>query len=83
MKKRLSLILLIGVVMLLFCSCVTCPPKLCPNQDIVVRANTPFGESLFIIEKGGFDENEHGKTWITVEEFKEKLRIKKFKKERL
>jgi len=69
MKKRLSLILLIGVVMVLFLGCKTCPHKSCPSTDVVVGIMTPLGQIDGILHKGHLDEINKGKSWLPLEEY--------------
>ena len=71
MKKLLLLPLVF-----FFLGCATYP---CPKQDIVVIADTPYGRTSFTIDKGGLNESEHNRTWLTLEELKERMKIKEFK----
>jgi len=66
MKTARLLTIIIGVVMLLFMGCVTCPPK-----DTVVVVQTPIGPMEALIPKGHLDEKNRGETWITLEKYNE------------
>ena len=79
MKRIISAILVLGVV-LIFTGCAT----ICPKQTVVETVWTPFGPMTIQIERDTFCEERHseerfieGNGWLTLEEYE--ALVKKYK----
>jgi len=57
-----NLIISLAVVGLLLSGCVHCGP--CPKQDVLIKAATPYGTVILLMEKGTLDEENRGRDWI-------------------
>jgi len=73
MKHRYLTYLLIIIIPLLM-GCATTKQS-CPPEDIVVK--DPYVGLPLTVQKGFFDEDNHGKGWVTKEEFDEVIESQK------
>ena len=70
--KRIFIFLVLGI--LLFSSCMINKAYLYPLQDVVFVVEDSEGKkSIVFMKKGFFNKEGHGKSWMFLEEYKEKL----------
>ena len=70
MKKLVVLAIIFFLLLVSACAHKPC----CPKEDSVIVVLTPFGNMPVKIEKDMFNEGNHGKAWMTLEELQGQAR---------
>jgi hypothetical protein len=65
-----AIMLALAVCLVFLTSCATCPVSLpCPSKDVVFPVMTPIGSIAIQVDRDFFNEDNEGRSWVTLEDF--------------